>query len=296
MNAVRLIPLFTMVLFASGNAQAAFNVSLNINQADPLAPKTWNEDITNLVALSADGSFNLKTNVTSGGNTYFQNGIFSSTAPSTSVHPDYWTWTPDTTVNGGHWNWHSLDTVTPTTSAPWMTEVNLNNTLGHKTQDINYDYSAQNNTAQTQTYTFSVVEDLNPAVSNPSSVFNQFKANFASNSGSFLFNPTNPTGAQQFLLSADGINWVDAGIDVGGIYSTAIPNALESRTGAGPAGGPWKMMKLQTSFTLGSMNAAALNGLATITPIPEPDSYAMFVAGLGLLGFVANRRSKRKAQ
>ena len=27
-----------------------------------------------------------------------------------------------------------------------------------------------------------------------------------------------------------------------------------------------------------------------IPPIPEPETYAMFVAGLGLLGFIARRR------
>jgi hypothetical protein len=30
--------------------------------------------------------------------------------------------------------------------------------------------------------------------------------------------------------------------------------------------------------------------VATVTPIPEPEIYAMLVAGLGLMGFVARRR------
>jgi len=29
------------------------------------------------------------------------------------------------------------------------------------------------------------------------------------------------------------------------------------------------------------------------TPVPEPESYAMFLAGLGLLGVVARRRKAR---
>jgi hypothetical protein len=33
----------------------------------------------------------------------------------------------------------------------------------------------------------------------------------------------------------------------------------------------------------------------TISPVPEPESYAMLMAGLGLLGFVARRKSKARA-
>jgi hypothetical protein len=31
---------------------------------------------------------------------------------------------------------------------------------------------------------------------------------------------------------------------------------------------------------------------ATIVPVPEPESYAMLLAGLGLLGVVARRRAR----
>jgi hypothetical protein len=33
--------------------------------------------------------------------------------------------------------------------------------------------------------------------------------------------------------------------------------------------------------------------MTAVTPVPEPESYAMLVAGLGVLGFVSRRRQQR---
>lgn len=38
--------------------------------------------------------------------------------------------------------------------------------------------------------------------------------------------------------------------------------------------------------------AGGYGGNISISPIPEPETYAMFMAGLGLMGFMARRRSK----
>ena len=37
------------------------------------------------------------------------------------------------------------------------------------------------------------------------------------------------------------------------------------------------------------------NGAITVTAVPEPESYAMLLAGLGVMGAIAMRRNKRKA-
>ncbi|ARO88962.1 PEP-CTERM sorting domain-containing protein [Nitrosospira lacus] len=36
------------------------------------------------------------------------------------------------------------------------------------------------------------------------------------------------------------------------------------------------------------------SGSISVTPVPEPEAYAMLLAGLGLMGAVVRRRSMRK--
>jgi hypothetical protein len=44
------------------------------------------------------------------------------------------------------------------------------------------------------------------------------------------------------------------------------------------------------------MNVRDANGNSLIfAPIPEPESYAMMLAGLGFLGFMARRRKQKAA-
>jgi hypothetical protein len=46
------------------------------------------------------------------------------------------------------------------------------------------------------------------------------------------------------------------------------------------------------SYVSGSVN---LLGHPTITPVPEPETYAMLLAGLGLMGAIAKRRKAKQA-
>jgi len=48
-----------------------------------------------------------------------------------------------------------------------------------------------------------------------------------------------------------------------------------------------------TGITNGSVGGL-YNGAITVTAVPEPESYAMLLAGLGVMGAIAIRRNKRK--
>jgi len=44
------------------------------------------------------------------------------------------------------------------------------------------------------------------------------------------------------------------------------------------------------SYALDNLQVASSFDGSAVTPVPEPESYAMFMAGLGLMGFIARRR------
>jgi len=52
---------------------------------------------------------------------------------------------------------------------------------------------------------------------------------------------------------------------------------------------------LITSLVFSSNQDAFEVARFSTTPIPEPETYAMMLAGLGLMGFVARRRKQRAA-
>ena len=42
-------------------------------------------------------------------------------------------------------------------------------------------------------------------------------------------------------------------------------------------------------------SAGIANGVAAVAAVPEPETYAMMLAGLGLLGYMARRRKQQAA-
>jgi hypothetical protein len=284
--------------FSAGIAGAANNTAiLTINQADGT---NWQEDVSGLLLVNAQNNFSL----VQGGNTtgLFQNGSFVTAIDST-VHPDFWQWKVDAVTSVGSWNWHSAQTnsgATPgtTTAAdPWMSSLTLASVSGHGDPDLSYAFSANNNNTTTQTYFFSIGEAIIPPVGSAHLVHADIAGALTAKAGGAV--KITPFGTsttiQQFQLSADnGLTFVNAGVDVGPMASgsSTTTYGTYNNDAIGPTAKTWNYMQLVSKFTLSAKSSASLVGFASITPVPEAETYAMLLVGLGLLGVVARRRSQ----
>ncbi len=284
-----------VLALSAGNAFAANPTSiLTIQQSDG---KSWVENVTGLLAVDANGDFTMMQGASTSG--FFQNGQFVNTV-DTVVHPDYWQWKTDATTGAGYWNWHTAETINGTTpsftdaSNPWMSVLNLNNVSGHGDPDLSYAISAVNNNTYTQTFTFAVGEAILPAVGSANAVHADIAGALTTRDGSVTIAPFGASATiQQFQLSADnGANFVSAGVDVGpqafatgtATYGTFAADA------SGPTGQTWNYMQIVSKFTLTGKDSASLVGYVSISPVPELDTYALMLGGLGMLGLVVRRR------
>lgn len=262
---------------------------LTITQSDG---KTWSED----VAAAGLISFNAAT----GDFTLLQGSSVGQSITTDNV--DAWVWKED--ALGGYWDWHSAETVSGNTVAlggsttpadPWMSSFQLRTLAGHGDPDLSYGFTAKNNTGLTQTYAFTVGETIVPTVSGANTVSAEFLAALITTDGGVSIAPTpGKTTIQQFALSSDnGATLVNAGVDLGTSFASAASTTYSVASGllGGPAG-TWNYMQITTSFTLSAgKDVASIAGSAQILPVPEADQYALLLAGLGLIGFVARRRT-----
>jgi hypothetical protein len=287
-----------MTLLAASATAANVTASMTVVQSDG---SSWAEDLTGLVVTDAQNNFSM----VQGGSTtgIYQNGQFVSAA-ETATHPDFWQWNATTSA----WTWHTaqaVDGTTPaaaSTSNPWNSVFSLQNMAGHGDPDMVYAVSAINNSALTQTYTFTFGESIAPTVSGSNVTYADVSGGLTSRAGNLggaSITPLGASGVQQFELSADGgATFVNAGVNVGdaasttgtstyGVYSSTNPN--------GPTGQTWDYMRLVSSFTLSGKSAASLAGFASISPVPEPQQDAMLLAGVCMIGtMVLRRRNFRK--
>jgi hypothetical protein len=182
-----------------------------------------------------------------------------------------------------------------------MSVVNLEKILGHGDPDLSYGFYAKNNTNSTQTYTLTIGESIIPPVNSPTTVYADIGASLTNPTGNLSIAPVSGR-IQQFMLSSDGgTSFVNAGVDVGDAFTTSTIGTTSYLAQSSTLSGPvpanpataWNFMQIVTRFTLSpDKDIASVSGFASINPVsavPEPSSYAMMFAGLGLLFLMARR-------
>jgi len=97
------------------------------------------------------------------------------------------------------------------------------------------------------------------------------------------------TGFTSSLWQAGGVSPIATGIDtiVDGPYDTSITKSVISY--APLLAGALPVYEIHTGGTVFG-ESGKYGGLMTVSPIPEPGVFTMMLAGLGLMGFVVNRR------
>ena len=93
-------------------------------------------------------------------------------------------------------------------------------------------------------------------------------------------------------LSSQNINWTS--VDLDGHSWTVLPGSTPKKkfaeidyTGAAP------LTLTLIGTTIGTAASKVIySGEITVTAVPEPETYAMLLAGLGVMGAIARRRNK----
>lgn len=182
-----------------------------------------------------------------------------------------------------------------TQGATWT----LNSASGNIDPFVLFSFGATNTSLTSKTYSaaFSLPISLTGPVDASARV--SYSLSAGSNpaaSGATLF-PTSGTGkvvdSQDIRISP--FDNKDKGVDVGDPFSV-----LEGATGNSPvftaanllslSGAPYDLMSVIVSFGLTGDSAAGLSGEVVQTPIPEPGTWALMLAGLVGLVAVARRR------
>jgi hypothetical protein len=100
----------------------------------------------------------------------------------------------------------------------------------------------------------------------------------------------NPNGALSSFISAGSIWDLTTGTQLVagfGSFSGGIHNVQFTLPGALVPNHTYALRLTGMTLASGGSYAGSIN----VTPVPEPESYALFLAGLGLMGFIARRRT-----
>lgn len=143
-----------------------------------------------------------------------------------------------------------------------------------------------------------VASSANWGISNSGETIYAYLGSSATAPTTFLAAITNGTFAAHGPLDNTGLT--------AGVNATTLPNSSDFYQYNGPRSGASSFAEYKTAVA-DIANWTGHNGSGnpdfaltvpdttafSVTAVPEPDKYAMFLAGLGLMGFIARRRSSR---
>ena len=186
-----------------------------------------------------------------------------------------------------------------TTSNPWASVFTFT-ASGNVDPFMTYGFTVKNNTASTQTYTFTMGEALVPAVAGAYDIHADVSGAIVNGTGATV--SITPALADQdgdsiaelqvLRLSNDnGLTFVNAGVDVGQADASLTSKAYGLYSQDKSSAGSFNYWALETKFTLTpGKDVASLAGYVEISPVPEPEQSGMLVAGLGMIGWMVRRR------
>jgi hypothetical protein len=90
------------------------------------------------------------------------------------------------------------------------------------------------------------------------------------------------------VVFSDVITGTVNSVDNGGIFIDLDNTVKHFTFGSGDTGGSFDFFVNDVSLTAG--HSVAMTGTIIAAAVPEPETYALFLAGLGALGFVVRRR------